>query len=175
MISARTARLFAGPFVVDVKAAAGLPAEPAGGDQVSEQRCRPVFVVAELAVQNLRDEQAAYRARSGRRARADPSGGSVRASRRCRCPRRCRGPPAAQSRPRSGTGSACGSRRNPADPSLVITVLPSRSASRANDLRRSRRSSDAAHDLDELHQRHRVHEVHADDAVGALGRRRPGA
>ena len=63
-----------------VEAAAGLPAEAAGRDHLAQQRARAVLRVAEAVVQHFHDVRGRRRGRSGRRARAAPSGGSCRAS-----------------------------------------------------------------------------------------------
>jgi len=84
--------------VVLVEAAAGLLAEPAGGDVLAEQRARPVLVVAELAWRTSAIASTVSRPiRSA--SSSEPIGWLRRAGSRCRC-RRLPRPRRGRSRPR---------------------------------------------------------------------------
>ena len=98
------------PRSVLVEAAAGLAAEMPGRRHALHDGRRRVPRRRRTPRTGSARSTRTCRCRSGRRARAVPSGARGRARLRCRCPRASRSPRRRDGRRRSGTGSAGGSR-----------------------------------------------------------------
>src|SRR5579859_3467412 len=151
-------------FVVHIKPTPALAAEPAGGDQVPQQRGGSILVVAEVAMQDVGDRE--HRVETDQIAQLEGAHRMVQ--------------PEARSRVdvRGGAdalfeGEASLAEHRHEDP---VHQEPRRVQARDRGLSHRARERDGqlvrilaglqgAHDLDEPHERRGVHEVHPDHAI----------
>ena len=160
--------------VVGVPAAAGLAAEPPGGDHPRAQRRRAPARLAEAQlVERLRRPRSRRRCRRGPAARTGPCESRRRGARcgRSSRRRRCRSCTSAQRLEAERPAAAVDEEARAVGG--VDDALAHRLAGRARDApARARRTARRRSTSTQLHHRRRVEEVHADDALGPRRRAR---